>query len=195
MTDQVPRHMWIHLVRHGESTWNALGLLQGQTMHVGLSKMGLRQAEAVAAAMAGLSLTSLITSDQKRAVQTADLIGKALGLRPTLDARLRERGRGILEGRPSWEVLSQTIGVDWTDPNVRVGGGESIADVHARVTDLCRSILATADRDVALVSHGDTIRIAVSVLAGRGPDDVRWTDVPNGSVIATRGCKRTCHFV
>lgn len=39
---------------------------------------------------------------------------------------------------------------------------------------------------MVLVSHGDTIRVAVAWLQGLPPEDVTWLDVPNGSITSVR---------
>ena len=36
--------MTVHLVRHGQSTWNVEGRLQGQTVHPELTERGRREA-------------------------------------------------------------------------------------------------------------------------------------------------------
>ena len=65
------------LVRHGESTWNAEELLQGQ-LDPPLSERGREQSAALAGMLDGLPDERVICSDLGRARQTAEL----LGLRP-----------------------------------------------------------------------------------------------------------------
>ncbi|RKG95800.1 histidine phosphatase family protein [Corallococcus carmarthensis] len=85
------------LLRHGETEWNALGRLQGH-LNSTLSREGLRQAEALAARLAPLPFQALYSSDLDRAVQTASRIAARTGHGLQRDARLRERGLGVLEG-------------------------------------------------------------------------------------------------
>jgi broad specificity phosphatase PhoE len=159
----------VRLVRHGQSRWNAAGLLQGQTAHVSLTDLGHRQARAVADHLAGQPVDALLTSDLARAVQTADAVAAATGLAAHRDRRLREQCHGVFEGRP----LSSLA-----DPTVRVAGGESFADVCARTESLLRSCVDARPRDVVLVTHGETIRAALTVLSGRTPGTIP----PNGSI-------------
>lgn len=86
------------LIRHGESTWNALGLTQGHADQAELTGKGQRQAAEVAARLAGIPARALYASDLRRARQTAAPVAAALGLPVTLDTRLRERSLGVLEG-------------------------------------------------------------------------------------------------
>ena len=89
------------LVRHGQSEWNAAGLMQGQTLDVPLTVLGHSQAASAAREHAALRPGALISSDLLRAVQTAEHCAQATGLAFTTSAALREQGYGVLEGRPS----------------------------------------------------------------------------------------------
>jgi broad specificity phosphatase PhoE len=168
------------LVRHGQSEWNAAGLMQGQTPHVPLTPLGHAQAEAAAAELARLGPGALISSDLVRAVQTADHCARATGLPIVTAPALREQGYGELEGRPSrdlWDV------VDWTDPHWSAPGGESLAELHGRVGAFLKTLSAEPPSDViALVTHGDTIRAAQAVVAGLGPDAMPVLTPHNGTV-------------
>src|SRR5919206_1287542 len=124
------RPLTLLLVRHGQSEWNAAGLMQGQTPHVPLTPLGHRQAATAAAELAGLRPGALVSSDLLRAVQTAEHCARATGLPVSTTPALREQGYGVLEGRPSRELWDL---VDWTDPHWAAAGGESLAQLHARV--------------------------------------------------------------
>lgn len=173
----------VYLIRHGQSVWNALRLTQGQTTHPPLTALGREQAaaaaEAVAAHLAGRP-ARLLTSDLVRAVQTAQIIGDRLGLEPVPDARLREQDLGSLQGRAYEDTWQHAESHDWSDPELPIAGGESIAAVRRRLV----AILCELDPAVptVLVSHGDTIRSAVAHLEGHSVTDAPWVEVPNGSV-------------
>jgi broad specificity phosphatase PhoE len=85
------------LVRHGETDWNAEGRLQGQTDRP-LSDFGRRQAEQLAAELEGEELEAIYSSDLARASETAEIVGKRLGLPVVLDPDLREKNWGTWEG-------------------------------------------------------------------------------------------------
>ncbi len=168
------------LVRHGQSTWNARGLMQGQTAHVPLTDLGHSQARGAAAELAALRPGALVSSDLRRAVQTAEHCMAATGLRFATTPLLREQGYGVLEGRPSRELWDV---VDWTDVHWSAQGGESLAQLHARVAGYLAALRADPPADVvALVTHGDTIRAAQAVLAGDGPEAMPHETPHNGTV-------------
>ena len=174
------RPLTLLLVRHGESEWNAAGLMQGQTPHVPLTERGHTQAAAAAAELAPLRPGVLISSDLRRAEQTAEHCARTTGLAVTTTPALREQGYGVLEGRPSRELWDV---VDWTDPHWSAHGGESLAELHARVSAFLRDLCAEPPADViALVTHGDTIRAAQAVVAGLGPDALPAVTPHNGTV-------------
>ena len=168
------------LVRHGQTEWNAAGLMQGQTPHVRLTEAGHAQAAEAGRALAAAGPGALVSSDLLRARQTAEHCARATGLAVTTTPALREQGYGVLEGRPSRELWDV---VDWTDPHWAAEGGESLAQLYARVEAYLRQLAADPPADVvALVTHGDTIRAAQAVVACTGPGALPAVTPPNGSI-------------
>lgn len=163
------------LLRHGQSTWNVEGRLQGQTMDVPLTDLGIRQAREAAVAVADLvgEGCALFSSDQTRALQTAAIVGETIGsaVRPT--ALLREQHLGDIEGKLAHELRAEPVPEGRHISEVRWGEGESVADVHLR----CREFLASLPDDlgeVVVVSHGDTLRILLAALRGVGHREVDY---------------------
>ena len=174
------RPLTLLLVRHGQSEWNAAGLMQGQTAHPRLTGLGHRQAAGAARELAAARPGALLSSDLRRAVQTAEHCAAATGLPVRTTAALREQGYGVLEGRPSRELWDV---VDWTDPHWSAEGGESLAQLHARVAGHLAGLRADPPAEVvALVTHGDTIRAVQAVVAGLGPAELPAVTPHNGSV-------------
>lgn len=168
------------LVRHGQSTWNAAGLMQGQTAHVPLTRRGHQQAREAAAVLARMRPGALRSSDLRRAVQTAEHCAAATGLPLATTPALREQGYGVLQGRPSRELWDV---VDWDDVHWAAEGGESLAELYDRVAGELERLRADPPADVvALVTHGDTIRAIQAVVAGLGPDAMPAVTPHNGTV-------------
>jgi probable phosphoglycerate mutase len=174
------RPLTLLLVRHGQTEWNARGLMQGQTADIPLTDLGHAQSAAAADQLATLGPGALVSSDLLRARQTAEHCATATGLPLVVTDALREQGYGVLEGRPSRELWDV---VDWTDPHWAADGGESLAQLHARVAAYLERLRADPPADVvALVTHGDTIRAAQAVAAGLGPAALPAVTPHNGSV-------------
>ena len=177
----------LYFVRHGQSTWNLERRVQGQQDEPELTELGRQEAADAAARLLGAArIALLLSSDLTRAVQTAEIIGEALRLTPVVTPLLREQSLGSLEGLSTRQATDALAGVDLTDADRRYGGGESRNDVVlARVRHLLvdpRLDRLEEGAGVALVSHGDTIRIAVADLLGEDPLAAPWRPIDNGSV-------------
>ncbi|GFR47128.1 hypothetical protein Agub_g8815 [Astrephomene gubernaculifera] len=62
------------IVRHGQSTWNAEGRIQGSTNYSELTEKGICQAEKAREMLASMAFNYVFHSPLKRAQQTADII-------------------------------------------------------------------------------------------------------------------------
>src|SRR5206468_4407724 len=124
------RTLRILLLRHGQTDANASGVLQGH-QPTPLNRLGVRQAALLAERLASYRppIDVLVSSDLPRATQTAGSIAAACGLKVIVDRAWRERGFGLLEGKPvgdreMWRAASGEM-----DPP----GAELTADLHERV--------------------------------------------------------------
>ncbi len=154
-------------------------------MDVPLTDLGRRQAAEAAEHLRCAPLGAVVSSDQLRALQTARVIADNAGVPLTSTPLLREQHLGALEGRHYDDLAAEPVPDGLHISEVRWGGGESVADVHRRLTGFVEGLLATqsAGDEVAIVSHGDTLRILLAVLAGRGHRDVEWIEFANGQVV------------
>jgi 2,3-bisphosphoglycerate-dependent phosphoglycerate mutase len=177
------------LVRHGESTWNELGLAQGHRDDAELTARGMEQAAAVAEQFRGLVVSALYCSDLRRAVQTADAFSKVLGLPVINDARLRERNMGVLEGGPLAAATPDKTGLAGgivVDPDASPHGGESVRDLYWRAAAFCEHLAdqpGTQAADVVVVAHGGTLRVLRAYLAGVPVEEMSWEPLANASVL------------
>lgn len=164
--------MW--LVRHGQSTWNAAGRVQGQSGE-GLSMLGRRQAVAAAAWLAEtIGTATVVSSDLARAHETAVPIAAALGADLAIDPALRERAFGAWEGRTAGELDAEADGLwqQWAAgvDVVAQAGGESNDVIVARVVPALRghadAARAAGADDIVVVSHGGVIWHGLHALLG-----------------------------
>ena len=91
------------LWRHGRTAWNVERRFQGQA-DPPLDEVGRTQVNAASSMLAAFSPVAVVSSDLRRAVDTARPLADRLGLPVTLDARLRERSLGRWEGLTRGEV-------------------------------------------------------------------------------------------
>src|SRR5580704_2968952 len=155
------------LIRHGESTWNRLGLAQGHNDEARLTRRGQRQARTIAARLRSRPVRRVFASDLCRARQTAAPLAAALGLSVVNDSRLRERSLGVLEGTAAALISPLSNGLAAgrvADPDARPPGGESVRDLYQRVAAfadelalLPRAWYGGPPGDIVLVAHGGTL--------------------------------------
>ncbi len=153
------------LLRHGQTDYNVTGRMQGHLDSI-LTTLGHEQAAAVAPVLAALGPDRVLSSDLRRAVDTAEVVGAACGLPVKFDARLRETHLGDWQGRTVADIDRDHPGAiaAWrSDPTWAPPGGESRVDVVARarpVVDELDAELAdppTESSTVLLVAHGGLI--------------------------------------
>jgi broad specificity phosphatase PhoE len=155
------------VVRHGRTTANAEGRLLGR-LDPDLDDEGVAQAKAVAAWIGPVE--RVISSPLVRALRTAE----AFGVQPELDERWIELDYGDIDGRPTSEVSPEVWAGLRSDPQWRPPGGESLAELNARVTAACDELLDVAAQvDVVVVTHVSPIKSVVSWALG-GVAAVPW---------------------
>ncbi|MCS4490513.1 histidine phosphatase family protein [Corynebacterium sp. ES2794-CONJ1] len=158
------------LLRHGETSYNASGRMQGH-LDTELSTRGRAQAAQVAAFLETVKISRIISSDLTRASETARAVGERLGVEVTIDNRLRETNLGQWQARSHAEVDRQFPGLRayWRhDPTWAPPGGESRLEVARRarpvVDELMREFALWDQGTVLLVAHGGTISALTSHL-------------------------------
>ena len=164
--------MELLLIRYGESTWNAEGIIQGWG-DPPLSEDGRAQAR-----LLGLRLSrqggigALYSSTLQRARETAEIIGELTGTLPHFDERLREGGMGVLTGVNVTDVekLYPEIWRGWQENPLKtpIPGGEDNESFRRRVAEIMEAIAAVhGDNDrIAIVSHGGTFGTYLAHLIG-----------------------------
>lgn len=177
------------LLRHGRTASNAENRFQGH-LDVELDDVGHVQAAAAASVMgewladdAVRGAVRVVSSDLARAVQTAEPIAKALGVEVGLDPALRERDGGAWQGLLRHEIAERFPDqfARWTSgEDLRIGGGESLAESWRRCERGIRAQAAAMDQELrgtlVVVGHGASMRGGMLRLLGLldgGPDDVR----------------------
>ncbi|MHB8328315.1 MAG: histidine phosphatase family protein, partial [Acidimicrobiales bacterium] len=142
------------LVRHGETEANAAKLLSGRAESP-LTDRGRAQAAALGAVLGGAA--RVVSSPLARARESAVALGLGVGIE--VDDRWVEIDYGEYDGRALASV-SDDVWRRWrAEAGFRPPGGESLADVGARVRAACTELFAVAgagargEADVVVVSH------------------------------------------
>lgn len=177
----------IFLARHGETTWNKDRRFQGQ-LDVELNDTGREQARQLAEAAQDHGFVALYASPLKRAKETADIVGAALGLEVRTDERLKEGDVGDWQDRfkadiqrdepDAWQAFMEA-GEDFRFP-----GGESLGEQQERVIAALVDITQARELPALVVCHRGVIRCALAHTHIRGLDTYHEWSVPNGELLA-----------
>ena len=180
----------ILLIRHGETAWNAMRRLQGH-IDIPLNEEGLRQADALAQALANVPLTAVIASDLQRAMQTAQAVAGRHALAVQTDELLRERCYGVFEGMlysdierqyPHDYALWQARDIDAVMP-AGLRQAESFRQFYRRSVDgIARWAQRHAGQTIAIVAHGGVLECAYREAVGMSLDSPRDFQVKNASI-------------
>ncbi|MCW2698581.1 MAG: uncharacterized protein JWQ45_116 [Blastococcus sp.] len=164
-----------HLLRHGQTEHTPERRFSGRN-DLPLSRTGRAEAEVAAVRAKELGIEIVVASPLRRTRETAEVVASALGLPVQLDDDLVELDFGDLEGLTFDEaaaghpLAARRFGSDVT---VRAPGGESVADVSARVSRARRRILSEhAGRTVLVVSHVTPIKLLLAAGMGVGDEVV-----------------------
>lgn len=182
-------------IRHGVAS-GVEGRCIGHT-DVPLSAEGADSIRALVSAwpvqLAGIRPRRLVSSDLRRAADSAAILGQAWSLEVEYDPRLREMSFGSWDGR-LWSALEAEDGERfsawmraWT--TAATPGGEGAVDVVGRARTWLEAQSARHDPPdtwVAVVSHAGWIRAAVSLLLGQPASEMFSIPVDHGRVTALR---------
>lgn len=157
----------VYVFRHGQTVDNANFIFSG-IREPDLTQVGIEQAEVLANKLKDIKFDRLISSPQKRAIETMKIAmsknESAKNLEIEIDERIRERSYGDLTGKSKMEIqlkdpdqlLKIRRGYDAVPPN-----GESIEMVCKRVADFCDDLVDNIkDKNikVGISCHGNSMR-------------------------------------
>jgi probable phosphoglycerate mutase len=167
------------LWRHGQTRWNLEDRFQGHT-DVELDGTGVEQAQRSARLLAALRPHAIVSSDLRRARDTAEALARLSGLAVKEDPRLRETYGGTWQGLTVREIraLDAEAYALWrSGADVPAGGAESRSDVAARVLPAIVEALepVPAGETLVVVTHGGSARAAIGSLLDLPMD--RWASV------------------
>lgn len=161
-------------VRHGQTDWNVEKKWQGHEDRP-LNEMGKMQATALANRLATWPISAIVSSDLQRCAQTAQVVGKAVGLEPIFDPIWRERDLGVFSGMTSAEA-KEAYPQAWQDAELKRGmvdppDGEKTVDLRKRGYAAYEKVVAEyANKMVMVVSHGGLLHTLIAQLI-EIPDD------------------------
>lgn len=158
------------LVRHGQTEWNRFERFRGR-VDIDLDETGLRQAEAVAGQVAQWEVKAIYSSPLKRAMTTAQIIAKRLGLEVQPLEGINDMDFGRWQGLCIAEVREQYPELfdlwRFSPERLKIPEGETLDEVRSRVVACVDEVAAKHDGEtVAVVSHRVVCKVLLCHLLG-----------------------------
>jgi broad specificity phosphatase PhoE len=174
------------LIRH--AAIDGLGdRIAGRMPGVGLNAAGREQAARLARRLTDEAIHAIYSSPQLRASETAQTVATVLGLKIQIAEELDEIDFGAWTGKTYEELRALP---EWRNFNilrssVRIAKGELLLEVQARIVGLMARLGGDhPGHTVALVSHGDPIRLALAHQLGTPIDFIPRFEIGPASVSA-----------
>lgn len=154
----------IYIVRHGQTYWNLEGRYQGR-IDINLNETGIKQAKKIREELKSVKFDKIFSSPLNRAYKTAQIICNS---EITVDDRLIERCNGKLEGKLKSECKDV---IDFTDPNERSFGIESLPIFRKRISNFFDDILKKyKGKNILIVTHAGVSIYAKCYFEGEPKD-------------------------
>jgi probable phosphoglycerate mutase len=193
--DAQPPVTLTYLARHGQTASNLLRRYGGSSSE-SLTDAGRAEMSALATRLGGCGIAEIRTSEVTRARESADLIGRGLGVPVRVDARLNEMRLGPWEGLTEDEVAArfpEACAVWHMVPDrLTMDGRETLDELAARVAAAVRDA-AQRPAPVLLMTHVAPIRVAVLRTLGLSLALYKHVRVHNGTCVTIHGVHADVH--
>ena len=148
-------------IQHTQSIHHTNGMIGGWG-DWNLSELGIEQAERIGKRLSkeieGNKYT-MYSSDLLRAKQTAEIVGKHLGIKPIIVSALKEISCGEANGISKEEARKIDLGSMKTVDDISFPGAESMRDVYNRLSVFLNEILENKEENIIIVAHGISLGI------------------------------------
>jgi broad specificity phosphatase PhoE len=172
-----------YLVRHGYSLRNEKNIAScwPERKLSPLTERGEKEAVRAAKKLKKEKIDLIFYSDLLRTKQTAEIIGKEIGLKPQPDERLREIDVGSLNGLPIdevsrfWDLAGILNSFDYYEKRYRIAPpqGENYIEAENRVSNLLQDMEEKYQgKKILLVSHGRVITLLEKIVYGYGFEEL-----------------------
>lgn len=170
-------------VRHGEAEQNAKKILNSDPKEIyHLTEKGRQQATEAAQQLKKEKVDGLFSSAFARAKETAEIIGKEIGLEVEFDQHLREHGMGPFNGKLDKEFLAQFASLEERYKK-KPAGCESFQEVEARASQFIDFLNRKySGKTFLLVTHGNVIRGALHAVGEKNLQETFASISPLGGI-------------
>lgn len=175
--------MIIYILRHGQTEYNRLGIVQGSGVDSDLNALGRQQAQAFYEAHRDKDFQLLVTSRLKRTHQTVAAFIES-GIQWTQTADINEICWGDHEGRsatPSLMDAYKNVIEAWknNDLDAALPNGETARQLKERLERFIAWLRTRPAERVLVCTHGRTIRALIPMLKGKSISQMEETEHSN----------------
>lgn len=157
----------IFLIRHGMCD-HVGKYIAGRMKGISLNSVGCKQVETLAEKIKNIPISCIFTGPLERVVETAEIIGEKVNVKPIISKELDEVDYGSwtgaafekLSGKPLWNDFNNAHG------SVRIPDGEMMSDVQVRMCSFIEEKRRLLNGNIIIVSHGDPIKTVIAHYIG-----------------------------
>ncbi|WP_194774747.1 histidine phosphatase family protein [Pararhodonellum marinum] len=159
----------IYVVRHGQTDYNKMGVVQGSGIDAPINELGKQQANAFFEAYQDIQIEKVFFTGLQRTRQSIIRFIEEKGLPFEAVPEFNEISWGIYEGVPMTDeenAYYQHMLKRWSagELNYAIEGGESPVMVADRLKRGMEKVLAGEEKTILICMHGRAMRILLSVL-------------------------------
>lgn len=166
-------------IQHTQSVHHTNGMV-GSWTDWELSELGVRQANRIGEKLK-IELSEkkfvMYSSDLLRAKQTAENVGKYLGLTPILRTELRERNLGKCCGKSVKWLRENLETQEKTIDDRLFSDAESRRDEWNRLKPFYDEIMTNNEENIIIVSHGDLLSVFNTMFLGLNIETINTSEI------------------
>ena len=157
-----------YIFRHGQSSYNLEGRIQGHTNNSVLTNQGIDEAHNAASLLQDKKIEIVVSSPLRRAKQTGSIVSKMIKVPLQYTKAQQKFG----------DLYRQWRSADPKYIDIHFENGESKRDVQKRVFKALNEYAQNPDyQNIAVSGHGITLSQTLMAL------NVEQPDIPNGAII------------
>lgn len=165
----------IYIIRHGETEFNQLGIVQGKGINSSLNETGKMQGLKFYNAYKNTGFEKIYVSTLKRTLETVSDF-QELNIPTEKNPALDEISWGIHEGKSNGETFKyfyHTLHL-WKQGqvNIKIEGGESPLEVQERQLIFIDELKASPENKILICSHGRAMRILLCSMLNKPLQDM-----------------------
>ncbi|KAL5772433.1 hypothetical protein ACOSP7_012033 [Xanthoceras sorbifolium] len=176
----------VTLVRHGLSSWNDEGRVQGSSNLSVLTEIGVRQAERCREALKNIHFDHCFSSPISRAKSTAEVMWQGRDEPLVFLDSLKEAHLFFLEGMKNADArqIYPNEYTTWREnpASFYVNGVYPVRKLWGTAREAWREILLTPGENFLVVTHKSILRALICTALGLPPERFRAVDVNNGGI-------------